>query len=134
MLDRDRLASKKASKTEAVQSMLGRLLRDEDVHIGPSDYVPWLKDNKVCFIRVEGKVFGNIPVELELRLSVEDSPNSAGVVIDAIRCCKLALDRGNAGVLHGPSAYFMKHPPRQYTDDQAHIMTENFIRGISHRE
>jgi myo-inositol-1-phosphate synthase len=134
MLDRDRLASKKASKTEAVQSMLGGLLRDEDVHIGPSDYVPWLKDNKVCFIRFEGKGFGNIPVELELRLSVEDSPNSAGVVIDAIRCCKLALDRGNAGVLHGPSACFMKHPPRQYPDDQAYIMTENFIRGISHRE
>ncbi|GAJ05709.1 unnamed protein product, partial [marine sediment metagenome] len=108
MLDRHRLMSKKESKTEAVQSVAGERLADEDIHIGPSDYVPWQKDNKVCFIRMEGRLFGDVPMNLELRLSVEDSPNSAGVVIDAIRCCKLALDRGQGGVLYSPSAYFMK--------------------------
>ncbi|HDG96831.1 MAG TPA: inositol-3-phosphate synthase [Desulfobacterales bacterium] len=130
MLDRSRLASKKESKTEAVQSQLGQLrLENENIHIGPSDWVAWQKDNKICFIRMEGKLFGDIPMNLELRLSVEDSPNSGGVVIDAIRCCKLALNRGKGGILYSPSAYFMKHPPRQYTDDEAHRMTEEFIRG-----
>jgi len=130
MLDRNRLTSKKKSKTEAVQSQLGKnRLDQENIHIGPSDWVAWQKDNKVCFIRMEGKLFGNIPMDLELRLSVEDSPNSGGVVIDAIRCCKLALQRGKGGVLYSPSAYFMKHPPKQYTDEEAHNMTEDFIAG-----
>ena len=129
MLNRDRLASKKESKTEAVQAVAERRLDDENIHIGPSDYVPWQKDNKLCFIRMEGKLFGDVPMNIELRLSVEDSPNSAGVAIDAIRCCKLALERGEGGVLHPPSAYFMKHPPVQYTDDEAYRMTEAFING-----
>jgi myo-inositol-1-phosphate synthase len=129
MLDRHRLSSKKKSKTEAVMSVAGDDTLIENVHIGPSDYVPWQKDTKICFIRMEGRIFGDAPVELELRLSVEDSPNSAGVVIDAIRCCKLALDRGDGGVLLGPSAYFMKHPPKQCTDEDAYRMTESFIRG-----
>ena len=129
MLDRHRLISKKVSKTEAVQYVAGERLADEDIHIGPSDYVPWQKDNKVCFIRMEGRLFGDIPMNLELRLSVEDSPNSAGVVIDAIRCCKLALDRGQGGVLYSPSAYFMKHPPKQFTDAEAFNLTEEFITG-----
>lgn len=129
MLERHRLISKKVSKTEAVQSMLAERLADEDIHIGPSDYVPWQKDNKVCFIRMEGRLFGDVPMNLELRLSVEDSPNSAGVVIDAIRCCKLALDRGQGGVLYSPSAYFMKHPPKQFTDAEAFNLTEEFITG-----
>jgi myo-inositol-1-phosphate synthase len=102
-------------------------LDNENIHIGPSDYVPWQKDNKVCFIRMEGKLFGHVPMDLELRLSVEDSPNSAGVAIDAIRCAKLALDRGIGGVLEAPSAYFCKHPPRQFTDDDAFQMVEAFI-------
>ena len=131
MLDRKRLVSKKESKTESVQSQLGEeRLDDEDIHIGPSDWVAWQKDNKICFIRMEGKLFGDIPMNLELRLSVEDSPNSGGVVIDAIRCCKLALDRGKGGILYSPSAYFMKHPPRQFTDAEAYKMTEEFIAGI----
>jgi myo-inositol-1-phosphate synthase len=129
MLDRHRLSSKKKSKTEAVMSVAGDDTRIENVHIGPSDYVPWQKDTKVCFIRMEGRIFGNAPVELDLRLSAEDSPNSAGVVIDAIRCCKLALDRGIGGVLHGPSAFFMKRPPRQFHDEEALRMTEDFIRS-----
>lgn len=129
MLDRKRLTSKKKSKTEAVQSVLEKALPDCNIHVGPSDYIPWLKDNKVCFMRLEGKLFGDVPMNLELRLSVEDSPNSAGVVIDAIRCCKLALDRGHGGILYSPSAYFMKHPPRQYTDDEAWKMVEDFIAG-----
>ena len=128
MLNRSRLLSKKKSKTEAVQSVTEARLDDENIHIGPSDYVAWQKDNKVCFIRMEGKLFGDVPMNVELRLSVEDSPNSAGVAIDAIRCCKLALDRGEGGVLYGPSAYFMKHPPRQYSDDEAYRMTEAFIQ------
>ena len=129
MLNRDRLASKKTSKTEAVQSVLGKRLADENIHIGPSDYVPWQCDNKVCFIRVEGKLFGDVPMELDVKLSVEDSPNSAGVAIDAIRCCKLALDRGIGGVLLSASAYFSKHPPVQMTDDDAHRGVEEFISG-----
>jgi myo-inositol-1-phosphate synthase len=127
MLDRGRLTSKKQSKTEAVQSVAAEVMDEDDIHIGPSDYVPWQKDNKVCFLRMEGKLFGDVPMELELRLSVEDSPNSAGVVIDAIRCCRLALDRNVGGILYGPSAYFMKRPPQQYTDDQAYLLTEAFI-------
>ncbi|HOL18189.1 MAG TPA: inositol-3-phosphate synthase [Bacillota bacterium] len=129
MLNRDRLASKKISKTEAVQSAAGRRLPDRDIHVGPSDYVPWQKDNKICFLRMEGRIFGDVPINLELRLSVQDSPNSAGIAIDAIRCCRLALDRGVGGVLIGPSAYFSKHPPVQYPDWQAHQMTEEFIKG-----
>ena len=129
MLDRHRLSSKKKSKTEAVLSAAGDDIRIENIHVGPSDYVPWQKDRKVCFIRMEGRIFGDAPVELELRLSVEDSPNSAGVVIDAIRCCKLALDRGQGGVLEGPSAYFMKRPPVQYPDHKAFLLTEAFICG-----
>ncbi len=127
MLNRIRLLSKKESKTEAVQSVAAKRLDDENIHIGPSDYVAWQKDNKVCFIRMEGKLFGDVPMNLELRLSGKDSPNSAGIVIDAIRCSKLALDRSEGGILYGPSAYFMKHPPRQYTDDEAYRMTEAFI-------
>jgi myo-inositol-1-phosphate synthase len=127
MLNRRRLASKKKSKTEAVPSVAGRRLDNENIHIGPSDYVSWQKDNKVCFIRMEGKLFGDVPLDLELRLSVEDSPNSAGVAIDSIRCAKLALDRGEGGVLAAPSAYFCKHPPQQLTDDEAFHMMENFI-------
>ena len=129
MLNRSRLASKKLSKTEAVQSVLSSRLEDENIHIGPSDYIPWQKDNKVCFLRIEGRLFGDVPMHLEMRLSVEDSPNSAGVVIDAIRCCKLALQRRMGGVLYSPAAYFMKHPPQQFTDDEAYRMTEEFISG-----
>jgi len=129
MLNRSRLASKKVSKTEAVQSVLDHRLEAENIHIGPSDYVPWQKDNKVCFIRMEGRLFGNVPMNLELRLSVEDSPNSAGIEIDAIRCCKLAIERRLGGVLYAPSAYLMKHPPRQYSDDIAYRMLEEFITG-----
>lgn len=127
MLNRSRLESKKISKTEAVQSVAGSRLDDEDIHIGPSDYVPWQNDNKVCFLRAEGRLFGDVPMNLELRLSVEDSPNSAGVAIDMIRCCKLALDQGIGGVLEGPSAYFCKHPPIQHEDEVAYDMTERFI-------
>jgi myo-inositol-1-phosphate synthase len=130
MLNRDRLASKKESKTEAVQSVAGHRIADENIHVGPSDYVAWQNDNKVCFLRMEGKLFGDVPMNLELRLSVEDSPNSAGVSIDAIRCAKLALDRGVGGPLLSPSSYFMKHPPEQFTDDEAYTMTEHFIAGL----
>jgi len=129
MLNRARLISKKTSKTEAVQSVAGERIDDHNIHVGPSDYVPWQEDNKVCFIRMEGKLFGDVPMDLELRLSVEDSPNSAGVAIDAIRCCKLALERGTGGVLYAPSSYFCKHPPKQYTDDEAYSLTEEFIKG-----
>ncbi len=131
MLNRDRLASKKTSKTEAVQSAAKKRLDSNNIHVGPSDYVPWQKDNKVCFIRMEGRIFGDVPINLEMRLSVEDSPNSAGVAIDTIRCAKLALDRGQGGVLRGPSAYFCKHPQHQFQDDIAHRMTEDFINGDS---
>lgn len=129
MLDRTRLVSKKESKTEAVQSALAERLGSEDIHVGPSDYIPWLNDNKLCFLRMEGELFGGVPMNLELRLSVEDSPNSAAVVVDAIRCCKVALERGEAGVLTGPSAFFCKHPPQQFSDDIAAQMTEEFIAG-----
>lgn len=129
MMNKKRLASKKISKTEAVQAVAASRLNPLNIHIGPSDYVPWQNDNKVCFLRMEGRGFGNVPMHLELRLSVEDSPNSAGVAIDSIRCCKLALDRGIGGPLYSPSAFFSKHPPRQYPDDEALLMTEDFIAG-----
>jgi len=129
MLNQNRLKLKKISKTEAVQCQITHPLTNEDVHISPSDYVPWMKDNKVCFLRIEGQGFGNIPMHLELRLSVEDSPNSAGVVIDAIRCCKIAMDRGAGGVLVSPSSYFMKHPKMQFPDEEAREMVEEFISG-----
>jgi len=129
MLDRSRLLSKKKSKTEAVQSQTNKRLDSENIHIGPSDWVPFQKDNKVCFLRMEGKIFGDVPMNVEMRISVEDSPNSGGVIIDAIRCCKLALERGKGGVLYSPSAYFMKHPPKQFIDEEAYRMTEDFIRG-----
>ena len=131
MLNRKRLSSKKKSKTEAVQSVTAERLVDENIHIGPSDYVPWQNDNKVCFIRMEGRMFGDVPIELELRLSVQDSPNSAGVAIDSIRCAKLALDQNIGGVLEAPSAYFCKHPPSQFSDDEAFRMTEAFIKAYS---
>ncbi len=127
MLNHSRLRAKKISKTEAVQAVAAQRLDPENIHVGPSDYVPWQNDNKVCFLRMEGRLFGDVPMHLELRLSVEDSPNSAGVAIDAIRCLKLALDRGISGVLTGPSAFFCKHPPEQFTDDVAHAMTQEFI-------
>jgi myo-inositol-1-phosphate synthase len=120
MLNRDRLASKKESKTEAVQSAIPQRLADENIHVGPSDYVPWQNDNKVCFIRMEGKLFGDVPMNIELRLSVEDSPNSAGVAIDTLRCAKLALERGISGAVDIPSAFFCKHPPRQIPDDESY--------------
>jgi len=129
MLNHNRLVSKRKSKTEAVQSVTAQRLDPENIHIGPSDYVAWQKDNKVCFLRMEGKLFGGVPMNLELRLSVEDSPNSAGVVIDAVRCCKLALNRGKGGILYSPSSFFMKHPPRQYPDEKAYQLTEEFIKG-----
>jgi myo-inositol-1-phosphate synthase len=127
MLDRQRLGSKKESKTEAVQAMLAHRLADENIHVGPSDYVPWQKDNKLCFLRLEGAQWGNVPMNLELRLSVEDSPNSAACVMDAIRCCKVALERGEGGALIGPSAYFCKHPPQQFNDDVAAHLVEEYI-------
>lgn len=133
MLNHSRLKSKKISKTEAVQSQLHNPLSNDNIHIGPSDYIPWLNDNKVCFLRMEGRGFGHIPINIELRLSVEDSPNSAGVVIDAIRCCKLALDRKIGGVLISPSSYFMKHPIKQFPDEEARDMVEEFIRGERER-
>lgn len=129
MLNRERLTSKKISKTEAVQSNIDVPIPADNIHIGPSDYVPWQKDNKVCFMRLEGRIFGDIPINCELRLSVEDSPNSGGVIIDAIRCCKVARDRGIAGVLESISAYTMKHPIRQFPDEAARAMVEEFIRG-----
>jgi myo-inositol-1-phosphate synthase len=127
MLERERLESKKISKTTSVTSQLDYELDPKDIHVGPSDYVPWLLDRKFCHIRMEGRTFGDVPLNLEVKLEVWDSPNSAGVVIDAIRCCKLALDRGLKGALVAPSAYFMKSPPVQYTDDQARQMVEEFI-------
>jgi myo-inositol-1-phosphate synthase len=129
MLERERLESKKISKTGAVTSQVGHQLDEDNVHVGPSDYVPWLPDRKWCYIRMEGTTFGNVPLNLELKLEVWDSPNSAGVVIDAVRLNKLALDRGIAGQLDGPSSYLMKTPPKQYTDDQARQLVEEFIGG-----
>ena len=133
MLNRSRLTTKRISKTQAVQSQLDIPLDKDDIHIGPSDYVAWQKDNKVCFLRIEGRGFGDVPMELELRLSVEDSPNSGGVTIDAIRCCRLARDRKIGGPLTSISAYSMKHPPRQYSDSEAHELVETFIRGEMER-
>ena len=127
MLERERLESKKQSKTQAVTSQLGHPLSEEAVHVGPSDYVPWLQDRKWCYIRLEGTTFGNVPLNCELKLEVWDSPNSAGVVIDAVRCAKLGMDRGLSGALIGPSSYFMKSPPQQFTDNEARVRTEAFI-------
>jgi len=129
MLERKRLRSKKISKTESVQSQVDQRLDARNIHVGPSDYVPWQQDNKLCFIRMEGQGFGGVPIELELRMSVQDSPNSAGVVIDAIRCARLALDRGLSGPIEAPSAYFMKTPPVQIRDATAREMCDAFIRG-----
>ena len=129
MLERERLESKKISKTQAVTSQLGEPMPAQNVHVGPSDYVPWLTDRKWCYIRMEGTTFGNVPINAELKLEVWDSPNSAGVVIDAVRCAKLALDRGIGGAITAPSSYFMKSPPQQFTDDEAHRQTELFIAG-----
>jgi myo-inositol-1-phosphate synthase len=129
MLERSRLQSKKRSKTESVQSQLDERLDAHDIHIGPSDYVAWQDDNKVAFIRMEGRGFGDVPLELEVRLSVQDSPNSAGVVIDALRCAKLGLERGLAGPLEAPSAYFMKSPPHQLRDDLARRALEKFLEA-----
>jgi len=126
MLERERLQSKKISKTQAVTSQLDEALPADDVHVGPSDHVPWLEDRKWAYIRIEGRNFGDVPLNLELKLEVWDSPNSAGVIIDAVRCAKLALDRGIGGPLLGPSAYFMKSPPVQYRDEEAHRMVEEF--------
>jgi myo-inositol-1-phosphate synthase len=133
MLKRDRLTSKKTSKTEAVQSQLETPLPDDQIHIGPADYVPWQKDNKVCFLRMEGRGFAGVPLNLELRLSVEDSPNSAGVAVDAVRCCRLARDRGIGGALTSASAYLMKHPPEQLSDTEARVRVEEFIAGRRER-
>lgn len=137
MLERERLASKKKSKTNAVTSQIrarGLNIDPDDVYVGPSDYVPWQKDNKICFLRIESRHFGDIPTYLDCRLSVEDSPNSAGVVIDAIRCCKLALNHGLSGALYAPSSYFMKTPPKQYTDTEARDQTERFIKKYGKKE
>jgi myo-inositol-1-phosphate synthase len=127
MWARDRVSSKKISKTEAVQAVAAERLDPENIHVGPSDYVPWQNDNKVAFIRLEGRMFGGVPLNLELRLSVEDSPNSAGVAIDLIRCAKVASDRGLAGPIESPAAYFCKHPPRQCPDDEAFARLEAFL-------
>jgi myo-inositol-1-phosphate synthase len=133
MLSRDRLKMKKISKTEAIQSVLPKRLDGADIHIGPSDYVPWQHDRKVCFLRIEGRGFGDCPIELEARLCVEDSPNSAGVTIDAIRCLRLARERALSGALLSVSAWTMKHPPKPMSDEQARQLTEAFIRGTSDR-
>jgi len=129
MLERERLESKKISKTNAVTSQLDYVIDPDNIYIGPSDYVPWLADRKFCYLKMEGRTFGDVPLNIELKMEVWDSPNSAGVVIDAIRCCKLAMDRSLSGTIVGPSAYFMKSPPIQYSDDEARIRTETFIAG-----
>jgi len=129
MLERERLESKRISKTNAVTSQLDYDMGPDNVHVGPSDYVPWLQDRKFCHVRMEGRTFGDVPLLLEMKLEVWDSPNSAGVVIDAIRCCKLALDRGLGGTIVGPASYFMKSPPIQFSDDDARRRTEEFIAG-----
>jgi len=133
MLNRSRLRNKRISKTEAIQSLLDNPLEPENIHIGPSDYVPWQNDNKVCFLRMEGRGFGEVPLSLELRLSVEDSPNSGGMTIDAIRCCQIARDRGIGGPLLSISAYAMKHPLVQFPDNEAKTMVEEFIEGKRER-
>jgi myo-inositol-1-phosphate synthase len=130
MLERERLDSKKVSKTNAVTSQLGEPMPSQNVHVGPSDYVPWLADQKWCYIHMHGTTFGNVPLKCEVKLEVWDSPNSAGVVIDAVRCVKLALDHGIAGPLDGPASYFMKSPPVQYTDHEAREKTEAFIKQV----
>jgi myo-inositol-1-phosphate synthase len=129
MLERERLESKKISKTQSVTSQLDNGIAAEDVHIGPSDHVAWLEDRKWAYIRLEGRNFGDVPLNIELKLEVWDSPNSAGVIIDAIRCARVALDKGIGGPLLGPSAYFMKSPPVQYRDEEARIMVDQFSRG-----
>lgn len=129
MLERDRLESKKISKTNAVTSQLDYALDPGNVHVGPSDYVPWLTDRKFCYIQMEGTTFGDVPLKIEVKLEVWDSPNSAGVVIDALRCCKIALDRKVSGALVGPSSYFMKSPPQQFDDDECRRKVEEFIAG-----
>ncbi|MFL5118817.1 MAG: inositol-3-phosphate synthase, partial [Microvirga sp.] len=129
MLERERLESKKISKTNAVTSQVGFEMPADNVHVGPSDYVPWLTDRKWCYIRMEGTTFGGVPLNVELKLEVWDSPNSAGIVIDAVRCAKLARDRGIGGALIGPSSYFMKSPPQQFTDNEARERTARFIAG-----
>jgi len=129
MLERERLESKRISKTEAVTSQLDYKIEPDNIHVGPSDYIPWLADRKFCHLRMEGRTFGDVPLNIEVKLEVWDSPNSAGVVVDAIRCCKLAMDRGISGALIAPSAYFMKSPPVQYKDDEAKRMVEEFIAG-----
>jgi myo-inositol-1-phosphate synthase len=134
MLERERLVSKKISKTQSVTSQIRSGIDNDDIHIGPSDHVPWLKDRKWAYIRIEGREFGDVPVSMELKLEVWDSPNSAGVVIDAVRCAKLALDRGIGGPLLAPSAYFMKSPPVQYSDSEAHELVEAFIEGTPEDE
>jgi myo-inositol-1-phosphate synthase len=134
MLNKSRLSSKRISKTQAVQSQLDVPLPADQVHIGPADYVPWQKDNKVCFLRIEARGFGGVPLHIEARLSVEDSPNSAGETIDAIRCCRLARSKGLSGPLEAVSAYTMKHPPKQFTDNEAHEMLEEFIAATSGRD
>ncbi|MBI4014915.1 MAG: inositol-3-phosphate synthase [Candidatus Aenigmarchaeota archaeon] len=133
MLERARLKSKKISKTEAVQSQMRARLEDDDIHVGPSDYVPWLDSRKLGFIRIEGRLFGDVPFNIELRLDVEDKANSSGVVIDAIRCCKVAMDKKIGGALVSPSSYFCKHPPQQFADSDAQKMTEEFIAGKRER-
>ena len=130
MLERERLESKKISKTNAVTSQLDYDMGRQNVHIGPSDYVEWLEDRKWAYIRMEGRTFGDVPLNIELKLEVVDSPNSAGIVIDAVRCAKIGLDRGLSGTLEGPSSYFMKSPPVQHPDDVARRMTEEFIAGV----
>jgi myo-inositol-1-phosphate synthase len=129
MLERERLESKKISKTNAVTSQLDYELAHDNIHVGPSDYVPWLTDRKFCYIQMEGTTFGNVPLKLECKLEVWDSPNSAGVVIDALRCVKIAKDRGVSGALVGPSSYFMKSPPEQFDDDECQRRVEEFIKG-----
>ena len=129
MLEQERLESKRISKTEAITSQLDYKIEPDNIHVGPSDYVPWLTDRKFCYLRMEGRTFGDVPLNIEVKLEVWDSPNSAGVVVDAIRCCKLAMDRGISGALIAPSAYFMKSPPVQYKDDEAKRMVEEFIAG-----
>src|SRR5437868_13635901 len=129
MLERKRLASKKLSKTQSVTSQIPHEMRGADVHIGPSDHVPWLDDRKWAYVRLEGRSFGDTPLNLEYKLAVHDSPNSAGVIIDAVRAAKIAKDRGIGGPVHSASSYFMKSPPEQYNDDQAHQAEAKFIRG-----
>ena len=129
MLNHNRLAPKKVSQTEAVQAVAAQRIENDNIHVGPSDYVPWQTDDKVCLSRMDGKLFGDVPMNIELRLSVEDSPNSAEVAIDSVRCAKLALSLGQGGILKAPSAYFCKHPLQQFTDDEAFQMTERFING-----